>query len=248
MTEPQPARQEPALSPSPLVVLRDVHKSYADGASEVQVLRGVDLEVAAGEMLVIRGASGAGKSTLLNLIGGIDRASRGSVAVAGQSLGELGGRALTAFRRHSVGFVFQAHNLLPTLTAHENVMLGLEAMRVPRAEAAARASRALAQVWLGEKAGSFPDQLSGGQRQRVAIARALAKEAPLVLADEPTGTLDEETAQSVLELLLRIRALAGTTLVLVTHDPAVGALADRTLLLTGGRLRAPGGAGAAGAA
>jgi putative ABC transport system ATP-binding protein len=224
------------LPASPIIRLTGVWKSYRSGESEAAVLQGLDLEVPAGQTIAIRGVSGSGKTSLLNLIGGIDSATRGQVAVCGLRLDELGTSELTVFRRERVGFVFQLFNLLPTLTALENVALALEAAGRPDRQILATCRRSLAEVGLAEKADKFPEQLSGGEQQRVAIARALAKEPPLLIADEPTGNLDEVSGKAVLSLLRELRERLGTTLVLATHDPVVAGLAHRVLTLQGGRL------------
>ncbi|HEV8631714.1 MAG TPA: ABC transporter ATP-binding protein, partial [Thermoanaerobaculia bacterium] len=196
-----------------------LHKAYLDATRRVEVLRGVDLEVAPGELVAIVGPSGSGKSTLLHLLGGLDDPDAGSVEVAGENLASLSGAALARFRNRTLGFVFQFHQLLPDFTAVENVMLpGRIAGRDPAA-AAAHARGLLAEVGLEERLDHFPNQLSGGERQRVALCRALLLEPPLLLADEPTGNLDPATGEQVFELL-RVMALRhGTTMILVTHNP-----------------------------
>jgi putative ABC transport system ATP-binding protein len=221
---------------SPVVQLIDVWKSYHVGDSDIDVLRGVHLEIPPGQTVALRGVSGSGKTSLLNLIGGIDGASRGHMTVCGLQLDGLPGAGLTAFRRERVGFVFQFHNLLPTLTALENVALALEATTMPWEQALARSRQFLEEVGLADKAGKFPQHLSGGEQQRIAIARALVKEPPLLIADEPTGNLDELNSRSVLSLMAGLRERVGTTMILATHDPAVAALAHRVLTLQQGRL------------
>nr|XP_061804849.1 lipoprotein-releasing system ATP-binding protein LolD-like [Nerophis lumbriciformis] len=216
---------------------RGLKKSYRDGARQVQVLRGVDLDAAAGESLAIVGPSGSGKSTLLHLLGGLDEPDTGSVVIGGTDLGRLDGGALARLRNRTLGFVFQFHQLLPDFDAVENVMMpgriaGLEADEVHR-----RACRLLEEVGLGERLDHFPNQLSGGERQRVAICRALLLEPPLLLADEPTGNLDPESAEQVFSLLLDLQARHQTTAVLVTHNPKLAARCDRTLRLDQGRLQ-----------
>ena len=215
-----------------VVHLENVQKVYSSGGTRTTVFSGIDAEVFQGEMVVIRGVSGVGKSTLLNIIGGIDTASGGAVTVCGAPLTTMTSASMTTFRRERVGFVFQFYNLLPTLTALENVTLGLEASRELNSRAAAGKTQAVLEaVGLAQKADRFPGQLSGGEQQRVAIARALAKEPPLILADEPTGNLDEQAGRGVLELFSRITRDHGTTLLVATHDPSISAYADRTLSL-----------------
>ena len=212
-----------------------VRRTHRDGTTTVHAVAGVDLTVDEGEMVAITGRSGAGKSTLLNLAGGLDQPSAGRVTVDDQDLAHLAPRALAALRRRRIGFVFQQGNLVETLTAAENVALPLELDGV-RSKAARRAAlEALAEVLDPAAADRFPDQLSGGERQRVAIARALVGERRLVLADEPTGALDEVTGERILALL-RARCDAGAAVVLVTHDPAQAAWADRIVRLRDGRI------------
>lgn len=221
---------------TPIVHLRDVHKSYWVVDRNIEVLKGVNLDVYPGETIVIQGVSGSGKSTLLNLIGAIDRVSKGTLLVCGSPLSEMNSSQLTTFRREKVGFIFQFFNLIPTLTALENVMVGLEAARVSSAKASEAAANYLSAVGLADKADKFPEQLSGGEQQRVAIARALAKEPPLILADEPTGNLDEETGSRILSLLKGLTEQYGATVIIVTHDPQISEYSDRTLLLKDGKL------------
>jgi len=220
---------------SALLELRDVHRTHGRGDTAVHALRGVTLSVAPGELVAVMGPSGSGKSTLLNLAGGLDRPTTGEVRVAGQDLGALSQRQLAAVRRRLVGYVFQDLNLLPSLTAAENVALPLEldGQGVRRARRAALV--ALSEVDLTTYAGRFPDEMSGGQQQRVAIARALVGERRLVLADEPTGALDSETGESVLRLL-RSRVDSGAAGVLVTHEARHAAWADRVVFLRDGSI------------
>ena len=200
----------------------------------MRILSGADLDVDRGEFVTVVGRSGSGKSTLLHLLGGLDRADAGTLEVGGMRLHELDERGLTTFRRREVGFVFQSFHLLPELSGFENVLLPAQLSRDGRA-AAPRARRLLAQLGLSEVARRLPSTLSGGEQQRLAIARALINEPALVLADEPTGNLDEESGAAVLELL-RHTADGGRAVVLVTHDRAATALADRVLRLQDGRL------------
>ena len=221
---------------APVVELQDVHKEYVEGESVRAVLRGVDLALLPGEFAVLLGRSGSGKSTLLNLVSGIDLPSRGEVRVAGRSVARLSERERTLLRRERVGFVFQAYNLLPTLTVRENVRLPLELLGRPARLADARVEALLACVGLAERAESFPDRLSGGEQQRVAVARALAHAPALLLADEPTGNLDAHTGGAVLALLEELTRQDGTCALVVTHDPLLAARADRVLALEEGRL------------
>ncbi|ABF88505.1 ABC transporter, ATP-binding protein [Myxococcus xanthus DK 1622] len=220
----------------PLVELRDVTKAYAEGDTTREVLSGVRLSLRRGEFVVLLGRSGSGKSTLLNLISGIDLASQGEVRVDGRDLGRMNERERTLLRRERIGFIFQAFNLLPTLTVEENVRLPLELNGQGGAEASVRARALLDQVGLGTRASSFPDRLSGGEQQRVAVARALAHEPPLLLADEPTGNLDEATGRQVLDLLEALTQKGNTCALVVTHEPGLVARAHRVLTMEGGRL------------
>ncbi len=219
-----------------LIQVRGLAKVYREGGREHPVLHGLDLRVAAGELVVLLGRSGSGKSTLLNLLGGIDLPTSGEIRVAGISLGRLSERERTLFRRRHVGFVFQFFNLIPTLTALENLMLPLELTGRSGPQARQGALRLLEQVGLADRADSFPDRLSGGEQQRVAVARALVHDPDLVLADEPTGNLDLETGRQVLDLLDTLTRRAGKTLLMVTHSPEVIGRADRILTVHAGRL------------
>jgi lipoprotein-releasing system ATP-binding protein len=218
------------------VEVRDVDKRYADGARVVEVLRGASLEIEPGERVGIVGVSGSGKSTLLHLLGGLDRPDRGSIVIGGQSIGDLRPEQLAAFRNRTVGFVFQFHQLLADFDALENVMLpGRIAGLAPR-ELTERARGLLDGVGLADRADHFPSQLSGGEQQRVALCRALLLEPPLLLADEPTGSLDPESGETVVELLETLQRGRGITAIVVTHNPAVAARCGRILRLEGGRL------------
>ena len=216
-----------------VVALRGVGKTYGDGALAVRALRDVDLEIARGELVVVLGPSGSGKTTLLNVIGAIESATTGTVRVAGRDLTGLGEEARTAFRRRAVGFVFQFFNLIPTLTALENVELIAE---IAARDGAANATRALRQVGLADRLDHFPAQLSGGEQQRVAVARALVAEPQLLLCDEPTGALDLETGRVVLALLQEAGRQSGRTVVMVTHNAAVAGMGDRVLRVRDGRI------------
>jgi putative ABC transport system ATP-binding protein len=228
------SRADPSLAPTGAVLeLRAVSRSYGQGATRVDALREVDLVVRPGELVAVMGPSGSGKSTLLTIAGGLDTPTSGEVLVEGEPLSRMSRARLAGLRRRSVGYVFQDLNLLPTLTAVENVMLPLE-LDGARASAARRAARAsLVQVGVAELANRFPDEMSGGQQQRVAIARALVGDRRLVLADEPTGALDSETGEAVLRVL-RARVDGGAAGLLVTHEARHAAWADRVVFLRDG--------------
>ena len=217
----------------PLLVLRDVHRSHVQGSTTVHALRGVDLTVGPGELVAVMGPSGSGKSTLLHVAGGLDTPTSGEVLVEGRDLAVLSPRAAAAVRRRSVGYVFQDLNLLPSLTAAENVALPRELDGVRGRPARAEARAALAEVGVAELADRFPDEMSGGQQQRVAIARALVGPRRLLLADEPTGALDSATGEEVLRVL-RARCDAGAAAVLVTHEARHAGWADRVVFLRDG--------------
>ncbi len=219
-----------------LVSLEGVGKSYGSGPAAEVVLEDLSLEIAAGELAVVHGPSGCGKTTLLNLIGGLDRADCGRILSCGTELTGASRPELTAYRAGSVGFIFQFYNLLPTLTALENVEAGVRVAGVERAEARRRSVALLGRVGLGELGGRFPAQLSGGQQQRVAIARALAKWPRLLLADEPTGNLDEQTSADVLGLIRELNRETAVTFVIVSHDATIATPGDRVVRLSHGRL------------
>lgn len=214
-----------------LMHLKDIHRVFTLGEVEVRVLRGVDLDIHAGELLIVQGESGSGKSTLMNMIGGIDQPTSGSIVFNGQDITTLAEQELTRFRRENVGFVFQFYNLVPTLSAVENVATAVEIADNPMDPA-----EALDLVGLGDRLDHFPSQLSGGQQQRVAIARALAKQPRLMLCDEPTGALDHDTSIRVLELLQDINQKTGTTVVMITHAPPIAQMANRAAFITDGRI------------
>ncbi|GAA4702380.1 ABC transporter ATP-binding protein [Phytohabitans rumicis] len=216
-----------------ILELRDVSRTHGTGEAAVHALRGVTVAVRPGELVAVMGPSGSGKSTLLNLAGGLDRPSKGGVFVEGQLLGELSKRRLAAVRRRSVGYVFQDLNLLPSLTAVENVALPLELDGTSVRAARRLALASLEEVGLADLGPRFPDEMSGGQQQRVAIARALVGDRRLVLADEPTGALDSQTGEAVLRLL-RARVDAGAAGVLVTHEARHAGWADRVVFLRDG--------------
>jgi putative ABC transport system ATP-binding protein len=222
----------PGGPPTPAVRLVDVHKDYGAGELAVRALRGVSLEIEAGQFVVLLGPSGSGKTTLMNVVGGMEPATSGSIEVAGRRLADLDGEALTTFRRETVGFVFQFFNLIPTLTALENVQLVAELVAAP--EDAAR--RAIESVGITARADHFPGAMSGGEQQRVAIARAVVKDPPILLCDEPTGSLDLETGRQVLGVLRTLSRAAGRTVLLVTHNSAIAAMADRVVRLRSGEV------------
>jgi putative ABC transport system ATP-binding protein len=218
----------------PLIELAGVEKVYRTGKVEYRALRGVDLTIAAGDMVAIVGPSGSGKSTIMNMITGIDRPSAGTVTVDGRRIDEMSEEELAIWRGRRVGVVFQFFQLLPTLTALENAMLPLDfSRRVPKRDRAALALHNLELVGLADKADSLPSEMSGGQQQRVAIARALAADPPLLIGDEPTGNLDTRTASEMFELLERLNA-EGSTVLYVTHDRELAANAHRTVTIRDG--------------
>jgi len=211
--------------------VRGLTKVYHMGEVDVHALRGVDLDLIAGELMVLLGPSGSGKSTLLNILGGLDTASEGSVRYRDKDLTHADERRLTDYRRHHVGFVFQFYNLMPSLTARENVQAVTEIVRNPMS-----AEEALALVHLQDRMDHFPAQLSGGEQQRVAIARAIAKNPAVLLCDEPTGALDSETGILVLEALERANQELGTTTALITHNADIAGMADRVVHIMDGRI------------
>ncbi|MBM3778862.1 MAG: ABC transporter ATP-binding protein [Acidimicrobiia bacterium] len=213
-----------------------LQKTYVVGGRELRVLRDLSLEVARGEMVAIVGASGVGKSTLLHLLGGLDRVDEGRVHVGDAELTAMGDRELVEFRNRHVGFVFQFHHLLPEFTACENAEMPLRIARRPASEARARAEGLLRRVGLGERLTHRPSMLSGGEQQRVAVARALVMQPSLLLADEPTGDLDEQTAESLHALLREMHAEHGLTSIIATHNARLAAACDRVLRMREGRL------------
>ncbi|MBO6576424.1 MAG: ABC transporter ATP-binding protein [Rhodothermales bacterium] len=220
----------------PILKLESVRKHFVEGGRRRDILRGASLEMAPGAFTALLGRSGAGKSTLLNLIGGLDVADGGTVSVAGQDLGKLDDDARTDLRARSMGFVFQAFNLIPTLTAAENLSLPLVLAGKSLREASEAAGMMLQQVGLGDRGTARPDRLSGGEQQRVAIARALIHEPRLVLADEPTGNLDYETGREIMDLLHGMVRERGVSMLVVTHDTDFLRISDRVVRLHGGLL------------
>jgi len=224
------------MSDQPLVRIENVSKEYRRGSEVVHVLDRVNVEVAAGDFLALMGPSGSGKTTLLNLIGGLDRATSGSIEVAGQRLDQLSDGALARWRADHVGFVFQMYNLLPVLTAARNVELPLLLTRLGRGEREKRVAAALGLVGLVDRAKHKPKELSGGQEQRVGIARAIVADPTILLCDEPTGDLDRKSGDEILDLLSALNGKHGKTIIMVTHDPHAAARAKRTLHLDKGAL------------
>jgi putative ABC transport system ATP-binding protein len=219
---------------SSMISVRGLSMRLTSGGRPVDVLTNVSLDVPAGQFLAVAGPSGSGKSTLLGLIAGLDQPTAGDIAVAGVELTRLGEDALARFRRDTIGYVFQAFHLIPTLTALENVAVPLELAGDP--DALGRARALLDEVGLADRLHHYPVQLSGGEQQRVAVARAVARRPRLLLADEPTGNLDSATGKQIIELLVALNRHLGSTLVLVTHDPALAAYADRIVTLRDGRV------------
>jgi putative ABC transport system ATP-binding protein len=221
---------------TPHVRLQGVCKDYDEHGRPHTVLEDVTADIARGELIVLVGRSGSGKSTLLNIIGGLDRPTRGEIRIGGEALSQLSEDGLARLRRRGIGFVFQFFNLVPTLTARENLLLPLDLLGVDRGEARERASHWLDAVGLPERGDSYPEEMSGGEQQRIALARALIHRPGLVIADEPTGNLDLETARQVLRLLDDLCRREGTTLVMATHSPEVIGVADRVFTIHDGRL------------
>ena len=221
----------------PFLSAKNVGKTYMLGKRELEVLRGINLDVNRGDFLALRGASGAGKSTLLHLLGGLDFPDPGEILSQGRSLRDLSRRDLAQWRNREVGFIFQAYYLLPELDALENVCLPARMLRTPAADAAARGRELLTRVGLKERMEHKPYELSGGEQQRVAIARALINQPDLILADEPTGNLDSHTGQEIIDLLCSLRDERKMTLVMATHDPTVAARAAKTIHVVDGQIQ-----------
>ena len=219
-----------------IVDLKDVHKSFTKGRERVEVLLGIDLAIDKGDFLALMGPSGSGKTTLLNIVGGIDSASEGDVKVAEADLNRMSGRELARWRSSNIGFVFQFYNLLPVLNARRNVELPLLLTKLSGKQRRRNAETALEIVGLADRAGHKPGELSGGQQQRVAIARAIVADPPILVCDEPTGDLDRETAEEILDLLGILNRDHGKTIIMVTHDPKAADHARHTLHLDKGRL------------
>jgi putative ABC transport system ATP-binding protein len=219
-----------------LVRVRDVDKTFQRGSEEIHVLAGLNLEVPPGEFLALMGPSGSGKTTLLNLIGGLDRATRGSVEIGGERIDRMSDRQLAAWRARHVGLVFQFYNLLPVLTAERNVELPLLLTHLSKAQRLKHVQTALDVVGLSQRNGHFPRQLSGGEQQRAGIARAIVSDPTLLLCDEPTGDLDRKSGDEILSLLQALNREHGKTIIMVTHDPHASARATRTVYLDKGQL------------
>ncbi len=224
------------MTDTPAVRAENLHKAFVLGSSAVGALRGVDFSVARGEFVAVMGPSGCGKTTLLNLVGGIDVPSRGSVWVDGVEISRLSDDELTDLRRDRLGYVFQFYNLIPTLTARENIETPMQFRGKSRSERRDRAAALLSRVGLADRADHKPAELSGGEQQRVAIARALANDPALVLLDEPTGDLDSATGQEILGLLQKLNREEKVTLMVATHDAAVAAISSRVVKLRDGKI------------
>jgi len=221
---------------APLIEVRSIDKKYRRGSEEIHVLQGLNLTVNAGEFLAFMGPSGSGKTTLLNLLGGLDKPAAGTVSIGGEEITRLSGSRLAAWRARHVGFIFQLYNLIPVLTAYQNVELPLLLTRLTRQRRHRQVATALELVGLSDRARHYPRQLSGGQEQRVAIARAMVTDPTLLLCDEPTGDLDRASADEILDLLVRLAEEFGKTVLIVTHDPRAACRARRVLHLEKGAL------------
>jgi putative ABC transport system ATP-binding protein len=219
-----------------VVQVENLEKSYRLGNVKVHALQGVSLNLEQGDFVVVMGPSGSGKTTLLNIIGTLDKPSSGQVVIDGQDISRLRDRQLTRLRRHKIGFVFQFHNLIPVLTALENVQLPLQMAGVKSKNSETRARELLDQVGLTERVNHLPDELSGGEQQRVAIARALANHPKLILADEPTGDLDSKTGSAVVQLMYDLTKRENAAVIVVTHDPVIGAKAERLFEMRDGKI------------
>jgi putative ABC transport system ATP-binding protein len=230
------APQAAGVAAPPLIRIRQLHKAYQRGQQEIPVLLGIDLDVAAGDFIALMGPSGSGKSTLLNLIAGIDQPSAGTIEIGGTDIATLSDGQLSDWRAANVGFIFQFYNLMPVLTAFENVELPLLLTSLSARERHERVAQVLEMVQLSDRADHYPNELSGGQQQRVAIARALVTDPVLIVADEPTGDLDRATGEEVLSLLTQLVDDLGKTIVMVTHDPKAASRAHRMVHLEKGVL------------
>ena len=217
-----------------LYSLKDLNKSYSQNNKKVQALKNVNLEITRGDLISIQGPTGGGKSTLLQMLGGLDQPTSGTISLADDHLEKLSESKLTEMRARKIGFVFQNYNLIPTLTALENVQTALVPQGVSKSDSEKRAMAALESVSLADRANHLPAELSGGQQQRVAIARALVKNPEVILADEPTGNLDEETRDQIIDLLVNLNQQQGITVILVTHDSSVAKRANKSLHIASG--------------
>ena len=233
MATPDPS---PGTAPAPLVAVRGVTKTYQRGPERVAVLHGIDLDIAPGEFIALMGPSGSGKSTLLNLIGGLDTPTAGTIEIEGDRIDRMSEAQLATWRSRHVGFVFQFYNLMPTLTAQKNVELPLLLTHLSASQRARNARIALPLVGLADRGGHRPNELSGGQQQRVAIARAIVSDPVFLICDEPTGDLDRQSAEDVLNLLNELNRTHGKTIIMVTHDPKAAEHASRTIHLDKGVL------------
>lgn len=219
-----------------MIELRDVHRSFVDGSHTLTVLQGVNLTIEEGDSIAVMGRSGTGKSTLLNLIGGLDRQYTGSIVVNGKTLENLSDRELTRFRNETIGLVFQSFHLMDQLTSEENVLLPTWFSPQRTEDARQQACALLERVGLADKIGKYPNRLSGGEKQRIAIARALMMKPKILLCDEPTGNLDEETSQEILDLFQQFHQEEGITLIMVTHDRRIAASTEKVMVLRNGQL------------